>query len=271
MTTQPATPDSAAPRSDVAQLWPLIAEDPPKVGDFWLDARLAASPSGIAYVGHDDNETPVMLVLLSAGAAADAAARDRLAGTVNKMHIDTVIARGGHGQDEGRLGHRFRPEDDDPTAPEDMPLAPWVALAYDGSTRAVAEAYRILAEVDMSELSNQGNESGPDYRHYWLEQGQPGRWRLWPLPWPGRHDRAGWLSILASWFLMMLLMLLALVIAILLFQDTPPQSPPPPVPTSASGSSSSSPGPSDSASPQSASPQSGTPSASGGQTSGSKL
>ena len=81
-----------------------------------------------------------MIILLSEGAAADAAARDRLAGVVNAMHIDTVLARGGQGQDSGRLGRKFRAEDDDPVTPDGRLLAPWVALAYDGSPAAAAEA-----------------------------------------------------------------------------------------------------------------------------------
>ncbi|MGB4917136.1 MAG: hypothetical protein WBO89_05435, partial [Propionicimonas sp.] len=83
------------------RLSPLWRDDPPKVGDFWLDARLTASPSGVAFVAHDAQNTTVMVVLLSEGAAADPAARDRLAGAVDKMHIDTVVARGGQGQDSG--------------------------------------------------------------------------------------------------------------------------------------------------------------------------
>ena len=262
MTTDPApAPDAAgsAASGDVALLSPLLAVDPPKIGDFWLDARLTASASGIAFVAHDDERTPVMLILLSEGAAQDAAARDRLAGTVNKMHIDTVVARGGRGQDSGRLAHRFRGEPDDPVLPDQEPLAPWVALAYDGTTKAVAEANRVLAEVDLSWLALQGRPAGPDYRLHWIDKIRPGMTRLWPLPWPGRHDRSGWLSILVSWLLMMLLMALAVLIAILIFQQSPPQSPPPPVPTSGSGSpppQSSSPSP-DSASP---SPDSASPS-----------
>ena len=132
---------------------PLLPSDPPKVGDFWLDARLHATPAGVAFTAHRDlaAETadqnagglpgqgqPAMVILLSEGAAADAAARDRLAGLVNAMHIDTVLARGGHGQDFGRLGRKYRSEDDDPQPPDDRIVAPWVALAYDGSPAAAA-------------------------------------------------------------------------------------------------------------------------------------
>lgn len=243
---------AASAPEDRALLFPLLPDDPPRVGGYWLDARLTASPSGVAYTAHDAANTPVLLVMLSEGAAADAAASDRLAGTVNKMHIDTVLARGGRAQDDGRLGHTFVPEPDAPPASGDAPTAPWVALAYDGSRDAVAEAGRILAEVDLSWLPSKGTPSGPDYRLPWVDKVAPGTARQWPLPWPGRGDRAGWLSILVSWLIMMLLMALAVLIAILLFQNSPTQAPPPPLPTSATGSP-----PPDSASP---SPESASPS-----------
>jgi hypothetical protein len=261
--TDPATDPPAAP--DPVALTPLLPDDPPRIGAFWLDARLTATASGVAYVGHQDGNVPVMLLMLSQGAASDAAARDRLAGAVNKMDIDTVVARGGEGQADGRLGGKFRSEDDDPTAAaDDTPAAPWVALAYDGSARAASEADRLLADIDLSWLSSQGRPSGPDYQHYWIEQGRPGPWRLWPLPWPGRGDRSGWLSILASWVLMLLLMCLAVLSSILLFQNAPKEQAPPPVPTSATGSGGGSGSPS-SPPPSSASPSgsaSGSPSSS---------
>jgi hypothetical protein len=254
---------------------PLLPSDPPKIGDFWLDARLHATPAGVAFTAHRDitAETggqqpgaaagqgqPAMVILLSEGATGDAAARDRLAGLVNAMHIDTVLARGGHGQDFGRLGRKFRPEDDDPQPPDDRIVAPWVALAYDGSPAAAAEAARILDEVELATLPPQGAPAGPDYRHYWIDKVRPGLSRLWPLPWPGRFDRAGWRTILVSWLLMLLLAALAVLIAILIFRHQPPQQPPPPT-----GQSGSPPPQSSSPSPQSASPssQSGSPSQSG--------
>ena len=153
---------------------------------------------------------------------------------VNRLHIDTVLARGGHGQDFGRLGRKFRAEDDDPVAPDDRMLAPWVALAYDGSPAAAAESKRILDEVELASLPPQGAPSGPDYTHYWIDKVRPGLARLWPLPWPGRYDRAGWRTILVSWLLMLLIAALAVLIAILIFRNQPPQTPPPP--TGGSGS-----------------------------------
>ena len=260
-----STPTAPEDGREPPQLSPLLPSDPPKVGDYWLDARLVAAPSGVAFIGHDPANTPVMVVLLSEGAAADAGARERFSGAVNQLHIDTVLARGGRGQGDGRLGKRWVDDkNDDPAVSEQVPATPWVALAYDASPGSGAEAARLLAEVDLSRVPLQGSPAGPDYRLHWIDRFRPGMAKLWPLPWPGRYDRAGWLSILASWLLMLLLSALAVLIAILIFQQAPQVSPPPPVPDSASASpQSGSPSPqSGSPSPASASPspQSGSPS-----------
>ncbi|MHB1010252.1 MAG: hypothetical protein ACYC1E_13645 [Propionibacteriaceae bacterium] len=266
MTTPPQSPGGGEPYVESS---PLLATDPPKIGDFWLDSRLVATPSGVTYLAHDAVGAVVMLVLLSAGAAEDAAARDRLAGQVNAMHIDTVVARGGQGQDEGRLAHKFRSEADDPVALGQQPLAPWVALAYDGTPAAAAEARRLLDEISLAQLPQLGSPSGPDYALHWIDRVQPGLSRLWPLPWPGRHDRAGRVSIVASWLLMILIAMLAILMAILMFSQSPPSQAPPPLPTTPppSASQSGSPPPSGSPSPQSASPSasSGSPSPSGSE------
>ena len=262
MTTQEQPPGGDEP---YVMSSPLLPTDPPKIGDFWLDSRLLATPSGVTYLAHDELGAVVMLVLLSSGAAEDAAARDRLAGQVNAMHIDTVVARCGQGQHEGRLAHKFRSEDDDPVAPGQQPLAPWVALAYDGTAGASAEAHRLLDEISLARVPQQGQPSGPDYALHWIDRIQPGLSRLWPLPWPGRHDRAGRVSILASWLVMILIAMLAILMAILLFSQSPPSQAPPPLPTTPPPSSQSgSPPPSGSPSPQSASPspQSASPSGS---------
>jgi len=232
---------------------PLRPEDPVKVGDFWLDARLTASPAGVGYAAHDDAGSQVLLIMLSEGAAQDAAARERLAGEVNAMHIDTVVARGGHGQDHGRMAVRYRSEDDDPVSPHHAPLAPWVALAFTGTAAGVREADRVLAAVDLDRTPPLGAVSGPDYRLHWIDNTAPGTSRLWPLPWPGRYDRAGWISLLASWLLMLLLAALAILLAIVVFQNQPPTGSPDPVPTEASSG-----GGSGSPSPQSGSPSPGT-------------
>ena len=69
--TTPEPPAGTGADPGAPRLSPLWREDPPRVGDYWLDARLTASPSGVGYVAHDDRSTSVMLILLSEGAAAD--------------------------------------------------------------------------------------------------------------------------------------------------------------------------------------------------------
>ncbi|MCL2489554.1 MAG: hypothetical protein FWF36_02325 [Propionibacteriaceae bacterium] len=216
----------------------LLPDDPPRIGDFWLDGRLAARASGIAFLAHEAAPQPkpgapssnsaepaaVMLIVLSQGATDDAAARDRLAGEVNKMHADTVIARGGTDQDDGRLADKFRPEADEPVPTSDVPTAPWVALAYDGTVDAIAEADRVLRSVDLSSTPPLGTVRGPGFQLPWITQTKPGNWRRWPLPWGGRTDRGSWVSVLVSWLLMLALAAIALLIVILLFQNPPPPS-----------------------------------------------
>ena len=229
--------------------YPLLSIDPAKIGDFTPSARLVVNASGVAFLAYEDNATdPVVLILLNQGASQDPAARDRLAGQVDRMDIDTVIARGGLSQDSGRLGHKFRSEDDDPLQGAAFEQSPWVGLAFDQTERGVEEARRILAEVDLSWHPQQGHPTGPDYNLHWSDQVNPGPTRVWPLPWPGRRERGGRLSILTAWFLMLLLAALAVLIAILLFSRAPQTPPRPPISTSESTQSGSGGGESESSS-----------------------
>ena len=254
--TQP--PD---PTSEYAEHFPLLPEDPVRVGDFWIDSRLAESPAGVVYSAHADGSDPVMLIHLRDGAASDPAARARFSGEINAMHIDTVVARGGQGQDEGRMAVRFRDEDDDPIVASHRPLAPWVALAFSGSPAAVAEAQRVLAAVDLVHTPQLGSPAGPDFQMHWWQNIRPGTWRMWPLPWPGRKDRAGWLSLLTSFLLMLLIASVAVLLAILVFQNQQKVSPPAPVPSSESATGSGSGSPSQSSGePSSGESSSGEPS-----------
>ncbi|NLE96730.1 MAG: hypothetical protein GX596_01915 [Propionibacterium sp.] len=233
---------------------PLGADDPSRVGDFWLDSRVVGTPAGVAYTAHEEGGDSVLLLLLNDGAAADPAARSRFSGEVNAMHIDTVVARGGQDQDEGRMKVRFRPEDDDPSLQHLPPRAPWVALAFDGSERAVGEATRVFHAVDLQTAAPLSRPAGPDYKLHWIDRTKAGTTRLWPLSWPGRRDRAGWISVFVSWLIMLLLAALGLLLAILAFQNAPLVSPPPPVPSEATGSGEGGSG----------SPQEGTPTEGGG-------
>lgn len=233
----PQAPDpSTNPAGELADHHPLSPEDPVRIGDYWLDARLTATRAGMVFTGHEEDGDSVMVLLLAEGAASDHAARARFSGEINAMHIDTVVARGGQGQDDGRLGVRFRSEDDDPVVADQTPLAPWAALAFDGSRQAVMEAERVLYAVDLARTPPLGEPSGPDYRLHWSDDTGHGTTRLWPLPWPGRTDRAGWISMLVSWLLMMLIAAVAILLAILVFQNQPQVSPPPPIPSQGEGS-----------------------------------
>lgn len=254
--SNPVPETTPVPPVELAPQFPLADQDPVKVGDFWLDARLTATPAGMAFVAHEDGADSVMLLLLSEGAARDAAARARFSGEINAMHIDTVVARGGEGQNEGRMAGRFRSEDDDPVLERKAPLAPWVALAFDGSQRAVDEAARILLAIDLTRTPPLSKPSGPDYRLHWIDKTGHGATRVWPLPWPGRKERAGWITMLVAFLLMALLAALALLLAILVFQNQPLVDAPQPIPSPASGSGSGS-----------GSPQSGSPSGGGSPTS----
>ena len=257
-----STHDDPAAPAPKAGHHPLRDDDPARIGDFWLDSRLTATPAGTAFAAHEDGGDSVLLILLSAGAATDAAARARFSGEVNAMHIDTVVARGGEGQHEGRMSVRFRDEAGDPQLSHHAPLAPWVALAFDGSLAAVHEADRVLRAVDLSRTPPLSDPAGPDYRLHWISRTERGATRMWPLPWPGRTDRAGWISVLVSFLLMALLTALALLLAILLFQNQPPVNAPQPIPSMGEGSGGSGSG---SGSPQPASPSQGSGSPSGSQ------
>lgn len=252
----PATPPGPAwPGLEVT---PALPTDPARISDFWLDGRVVSRPSGAAWLAHsgtdgEPDSVRVVLVQLAEGAAGDKAARDRFSGLINRLHIDDVLVRGGQEQDEGRLGRKFA-ERAEPADPDDLhPLAPWVALRYADDPAVVRTADSLLAEVDLLDLPPTGRPAGPDFHLHWADRDQPGHNRVWPLPWPGRHDRAGWQTILASMLLMLLLAAIAVLIAILLFKDSPPSAPPPQSgqTSGASGQSSASP---DSASP-SPSPQ----------------
>lgn len=236
------------------ELFPLAASDPPRIGGFWLDARVAARESGVGFLAHStvpraDGRSDVILVQLNEGASRDAAARDRFAGVVNAQPIDDVVARGGQGQDTGRLRKKFTAESSEtPAGATPLPAAPWVALAADGTDGPAALADDLLREVQLADVVPQGSPSGPDYALPWIQRVAPGLTRIWPLPWPGRFDRAGWRTILVSWLLTLLIAALGVFIATLIFHDEPPQQPQQPIPTDGSGS------------PQSGSPQSGEPS-----------
>jgi hypothetical protein len=78
-----STPEPPPGQPEYVPVHPLLPDDPPKIGGFWLDARLTAGPSGVVYTGHGPHPTdatapaggvPVMIVLLSEGGGGGGAA-----------------------------------------------------------------------------------------------------------------------------------------------------------------------------------------------------
>ena len=59
------------PESHDPQPFPLLTNDPPRIGDFWLDARLTARESGVVFLAHAEDQPAVMVIVLSDGAERD--------------------------------------------------------------------------------------------------------------------------------------------------------------------------------------------------------
>lgn len=127
---------------------PLRTGDPPTLGPLQLRGRLGEEPSGITYLGTDARGQQVTVAVLSRGAAADPAARDRFRAAIAE----------GHGVD--REGPPVIAAD--PDGP-----APWAATVYDPRH---AGAERFLAPVTMVDggLGDAGApERGPDFQPHW--------------------------------------------------------------------------------------------------------
>ena len=59
-----STHDDPAAPAPKAGHHPLRDDDPARVGDFWLDSRLTATPAGTAFAAHEDGGDSVLLILL---------------------------------------------------------------------------------------------------------------------------------------------------------------------------------------------------------------
>jgi hypothetical protein len=200
---------------------PLLPEDPPRVGDFWLQSRLGANAAGYLYAASDDSGQRAVVAMMTEGSADDAAARDRFVTAVDELPTEAVLA------------HNDSDDDD---------LALWVALGPvrpdDGSSSASDE--RIIAErrgedvlsaVLMDRVPHLGRFRGPDFRHYWENRRRPGLFRIWPLPWPAVLRPASRVALILALVTMALIMGLAMLIAWLLFRNAPEVDPGPVIPT----------------------------------------
>lgn len=190
---------------------PLQRADPSRLGEVTLSGRLEVTDAGIVYAGVLADK-PVAVALLTSGAETDSYARAR---------FHDAIAEARHPvDDEGVLAG-----DDDPD------IAPWVAVRADSWDDGAKLAGALLAPVTLEHVAPIGVTRGPGFRPHWSREPGPGRWRVWPLPWPAARTTAGRWTYLASFALVLAISSIALFIAIKLFEHQPPAPVPPPFPT----------------------------------------
>jgi hypothetical protein len=231
---------SAAPRGASERVRPLRPSDPPRLGDVSLSGRLEVTDAGIVYAGVLDDQ-PVVVALLSAGAEVDSYARARFHDAVRDARLTegtSVLA----GED----------------APE---IAPWVAVRADSWDDGVKLAGTLLAPVTLQHLDPVGDVRGPEFRPHWSRRGGPGRWRIWPLPWPAALSTAGRWTYVASFALVLAISAIALFIAVKIFDGQPPAPVNPPFPSPTFPTPTlppTTPGPTTGTPPQSPSPPDGT-------------
>lgn len=221
-TAAPAEPEAPAeaPARLLPDALPLLPEDPPRVGDFWLRGRLGANAAGYLYSASDETGRDAVVAMMTEGSSEDAAARDRFVTAVDELPVEAVLA------------HNDADDDD---------LALWVALGPirpdDGSSSAADErqiAERrgedVLSAVLMDRVPQLGRFRGPDFRHYWEGRRRPGLFRIWPLPWPSALRPASRLALGLALLTMLIIMALAIFIAWLLFRNAPVVDPDPLIP-----------------------------------------
>ncbi|NEA33450.1 hypothetical protein [Streptomyces sp. SID13031] len=222
-TAAPAEPEAppVEPAPVLPDALPLLPEDPPRVGDFWLRGRLGANAAGYLYTASDETGRDAVIAMMTEGSSDDAAARDRFVTAVDGLPPEVVLA------------HNDADDDD---------LALWAALGPvrpdDGSSAATDERLiaerrgeEVLSAVLMDRIPQRGRLRGPDFRHYWEQRRRPGLFRIWPLPWPSALRPASWLAMALSLLTMLVIMAVAILVAWLMFRNAPEVDPPPPIPT----------------------------------------
>jgi cell division septation protein DedD len=218
---RPAEAPEQTPARVIPDALPLMPEDPPRVGSFWLRGRLGANAAGYLYVASDETGQDAVVAMMAEGSADDAAARDRFVTAVDELPGDAVLAH-----NDG--------DDDD--------LALWVAIgpirADDGSSaasdeRLIAErrGEEVLSAVLMDRIPHLGRFRGPDFLHYWEGRRRPGLFRIWPLPWPNALRAASRWALVLALITMAIIMALAVFLAWLLFRNAEPLEPEPVIPT----------------------------------------
>jgi len=217
--TQPRTP-----ARQVQPVQPLLPEDPPRIGGFWLRGRLTSNAAGLIYAGRDEDGRHAAVAIMAEGSADDGAARDRFGYAVNQLPPDVVLARNSADDDDLALWVAVTDPDQDEPDPELDGQPPQVTPV------AHEHAAAVLSAVLMDRIPHIGRFRGPDFRHHWDGRRRPGLFRLWPLPWPASLKAASRMALVLSLLTMLLLMALALLIAWLLFRNQPEVDPGPVIP-----------------------------------------
>jgi hypothetical protein len=185
---------------DVASAHPLLPDDPPRIGQFLLRERLVTDDAAVVFRGVANGEQAAV-VLLTAGADGDPAARGRFRRRADELMTSSP---------ESVAASDFDPE-----------VAPWIAIPLVGG-RSPDVVHDLLNTVTMRTTGPSAPTRGPDFVPHWHPRRAPGRWRLWPLPWPAAGDAASRAALLWALALVMMLATLAVLIAIWLFRHQPP-------------------------------------------------
>ena len=263
------TQPRASAQQQIQPVLPLLPEDPPRIGEFWLRGRLTANAAGVVYAGRDEQGRDAAVALMAEGSSDDAAARDRFGHAIDQLPEGALLARNSTDDDELALWVAVIDPDAEQPDPDLDGRPPQVTAG------AHEHAAAALAAVLMDRIPHVRPFRGPDFRHHWEGRRRPGLFRLWPLPWPASLKNASRLALILSLLTMLLLMALALLIAWLLFRNQPEVDPGPVIPdpngtqtvtvtpsspsSSAPGTSPTSGSPSTSPSPSTGPPSTGIP------------
>ena len=185
----------------------LAKADPPRLGAVTLLGRLEATDAGVVYAGDFEGE-PVAAVLLSQGAELDSYGRARFLEAVgDQVHSGSLAVLASQLDDEA--------------------ISPWVAVPAATWQSGLAVSRGLLAPVTLEHLPSVASARGPLFRPHWATRSDPGRWRIWPLPWPAIFSSVSRWTHLVSFGVVVALAALALLIAVKIFETQPPVPPPP--------------------------------------------
>jgi hypothetical protein len=186
---------------------PLDRADPPALGSVVLTGRMRSDESAVVFAGESDGE-PVVVIMLSAGAANDSFARARFRAAIDRLTDGTSVV-------------------DRETDPD---FSPWIAVRADSSDAALTAAAPLVDTLTVADHKPTGEPRGPAFAPHWYRRAALGRWRLWPLPWPRWLRTAGMWTFTAAFALCLVIAAAALLISILVLRTlpTPPRPPTPP-------------------------------------------